>query len=59
MSTTMKTSLPCDHLDNISVPSSSVTLSAIVASLFAVKIRDLLDAGTSGDKSDAAFTWGM
>jgi hypothetical protein len=55
----MKTSLPCDHLDNTSTSSSSVTLSAIVASLFAVKMRDLLDSATSGDKSDAAFTWGM
>lgn len=59
MSTTMKTSLPCDHLDNTSTSSSSVTLSAIVASLFAVKMRDLLDSATSGDKSDAAFIWGM
>jgi len=35
------------------------TLAAIVDFLFAVKLRESLDAATSGDKSDAAMTWGM
>jgi hypothetical protein len=36
-----------------------ITLDAILAVLFAVKLRESLDAATSGDKSDAALTWGM
>jgi hypothetical protein len=31
----------------------------ILAMLFAVELREALDAATSGDKSDAAYTWGM
>lgn len=34
-------------------------LGAFVDALFAVKLREELDAKTSGDKSDAAYTWGM
>ena len=34
-------------------------LASIVDALFAVKLREELDAKTSGDKSDGAYTWGM
>lgn len=34
-------------------------LGAIVDVLLAVKLRERLDANTGGDKSDAAYTWGM
>jgi len=36
-----------------------ITLSSILAVLFAVKLRESLDAETSGDRSDAAWTWGL
>lgn len=36
-----------------------LSLATIVATLFAVNLREKLDAQTGGDKSDAAFTWGM
>lgn len=36
-----------------------ITLYTILAALFAVELRESLDAATSGDKSDAAYTWGM
>jgi hypothetical protein len=32
---------------------------AFIDALFAVDLREELDAKTSGDKSDAAYTWGM
>jgi hypothetical protein len=32
---------------------------SIIAVLFAVKLREFLDNNTTGDKSDAAVTWGM
>lgn len=35
------------------------TLERIVAALFAVELREALDKDTAGDKSDAAYTWGM
>jgi hypothetical protein len=34
-------------------------IGAIVDALFAVGLREELDSKTSGDKSDAAFAWGM
>ena len=34
-------------------------LAAFIDALFAVKLREELDAKTSGDKSDAAYTCGM
>lgn len=36
-----------------------ITLHSIVAVLFAVKLRESLDAKIAGDKSDAAWTWGL
>jgi hypothetical protein len=35
------------------------SLASFIAALFAVELREELDAKTGGDKSDAAFTWGM
>lgn len=32
---------------------------AFIDALFAVDLREELDAKTRGDKSDAAYTWGM
>jgi hypothetical protein len=34
-------------------------LATFIDALFAVNLREELDAKTSGDKSDAAYTWGM
>jgi hypothetical protein len=36
-----------------------LTLETVIATLFALKLRESLDAATGGDKSDAAWTWGM
>ena len=38
---------------------SSFSLINFVAALFQVELREKLDAETSGDKSDAAYTWGL
>lgn len=35
------------------------SLAGLVAALFMVNLREKLDAQTSGDKSDAAHTWGL
>lgn len=40
-------------------PAQPFSLAFIIETLFAVKLREQLDADTSGDKSDAAYTWGM
>jgi hypothetical protein len=32
---------------------------AVAATLFNINLRESLDAETTGDKSDAAYTWGM
>ena len=34
-------------------------IAALFAALFAVELREALDKDTAGDKSDAAYTWGM
>jgi hypothetical protein len=34
-------------------------LTAIINALFAVELREELDAKTGGDKSDGAFIWGL
>jgi hypothetical protein len=39
--------------------SSSFSLAALVAALFQLELREKLDAATGGDKSDAAYTWGL
>jgi hypothetical protein len=40
-------------------PAPSFSLASFVAALFMVKLREKLDAETSGDKSDAAYTYGL
>lgn len=35
------------------------TLERFIAALFAVELREALDKDTRGDKSDAAYTWGL
>lgn len=35
------------------------SLERIIAVLFAVELREALDKDTAGDKSDAAYTWGL
>jgi hypothetical protein len=35
------------------------SLQAIVAALFMVKLRESIDAGIEGDKSDAAYVYGL
>ena len=35
------------------------TLAAVIAAVFMVNLRESLDAATGGDKSDAAFTYGL
>ena len=36
-----------------------LTLAAVIAAVFMVNLRESLDAATSGDKSDAAFAYGL
>jgi hypothetical protein len=36
-----------------------LTLAGLVAAFFMVDLREKLDAQTAGDKTDAAYTWGM
>ena len=38
---------------------SSFSLIAFVSSLFQVELREKLDAIMGGDKSDAAYHWGL
>jgi hypothetical protein len=38
---------------------SSFSLTAFIAALFQLELREKLDADTSGDKSDGAYTWGL
>jgi hypothetical protein len=40
-------------------PAPSFSLASFVAALFMVDLREKLDAETSGDKSDAAYTYGL
>jgi hypothetical protein len=40
-------------------PSAPFSLMGFIETLFAVKLREQLDADTKGDKSDAGYTWGM
>jgi hypothetical protein len=35
------------------------TLERLIAVLFAVEWREAIDKDTGGDKSDAAYTWGL
>ncbi len=43
----------------VSAPSAPFSLASFIESLFAIKLREQLDADTDGDKSDAAYHWGM
>ena len=40
-------------------PAPSFSFSSIIAALFMVNLREKLDAETAGDKSDAAYTYGL
>jgi hypothetical protein len=40
-------------------PSAPFSLIGFIETLLAVRLREQLDADTKGDKSDAAFHWGM
>ena len=40
-------------------PAPSFTIASIVEALFMTRLREELDAETDGDKSDAAFHYGM
>lgn len=40
-------------------PAPSFSFSSLIAALFMVNLREKLDADTAGDKSDAAYTYGM
>jgi hypothetical protein len=40
-------------------PAQPFSLAFIIETLFAVNLREKLDANTGGDKSDASYTWGM
>lgn len=46
-----------NHGSRPSKPSSLIA--AFIDALFAVKLREELDAKTGGDKSDARYTWGL
>jgi hypothetical protein len=35
------------------------SLAAFVGALFQLELREQLDAQTAGDKSDAAYAWGL
>jgi len=35
------------------------SLTKLLSVLFAVELRESLDAKTAGDKSDGAYTWGL
>lgn len=41
------------------VPAAPLTLATIIDAIFAPALREKIDAATAGDKSDAAYTWGM
>ena len=40
-------------------PAAPFSLIGFIETLLAVRLREQLDADTQGDKSDAAFHWGM
>jgi hypothetical protein len=40
-------------------PAQPFSLMFIIETLFAVNLREKVDANTGGDKSDAKYTWGM
>lgn len=40
-------------------PAEPLSLALIIDAIFAPALREKIDAATGGDKSDAAYTWGM
>ena len=40
-------------------PAPSFSITSIIEALFMTKLREELDAETTGDKSDAAFHYGL
>lgn len=40
-------------------PAAPLSLAIIIDAIFAPALREKIDAATAGDKSDAAYTWGM
>ena len=40
-------------------PDAPFSLIGFIETLLSVKLREQLDADTKGDKSDAAYHWGM
>ena len=40
-------------------PAQPFGLALIIEAIFAPTLRGKIDADTAGDKSDAAYTWGM
>ena len=40
-------------------PAPSFSFTSFIAALFMVNLREQLDAETSGDKSDAAYAYGL
>ena len=40
-------------------PTAPLSLAMIIDAIFAPALREKIDAATAGDKSDAAYTWGM
>lgn len=40
-------------------PAPTFSFTSLIAAIFMVKLRETLDAETSGDKSDAAYTYGL
>lgn len=44
---------------NVGTDKPTSVIGAWIATLFAVNLREELDAKTSGDKSDAAYIWGL
>jgi hypothetical protein len=47
------------NLSTPTAPAQPFSLAFIIETLFAVNLREKLDADTAGDKSDASYTWGM
>jgi hypothetical protein len=43
----------------IFTPATPFSLAFIIETLFCVNLREQLDKDTKGDKSDAAYTYGM
>ena len=40
-------------------PAPSFSLTSIISALFMINLREQLDAETAGDKSDAAYAYGL